>query len=70
VRSVIDLRKVLPYLSQYAIVARGKADKILLAEKLIRDLDQPRSEVVVNVLVLEVAESSAARSPPPSPPPA
>jgi general secretion pathway protein D len=56
VRSVVDLQKVLPYLSQYAIVARGEADKILLAEKLIHDLDKPRSEVVVDILVLEAGK--------------
>lgn len=56
VRSVIDLPKMLPYLGQYAIVARGEADKILLAEKLIQDLDKPRSEVVVDILVLEASK--------------
>jgi general secretion pathway protein D len=56
VRSVADLQRVFAYSTQYAIVARGEADKIALAEKLIKDLDKPRSEVVVDILVLEASK--------------
>jgi general secretion pathway protein D len=56
VRSVADLQKVFPYSTQYAIVARGEADKIALAEKVIKDLDKPRSEVIVDILVLEASK--------------
>ena len=56
VRSVVDLQRVLPYITQYAIVVRGESDKVLLAEKLIQDLDKPRSEVVVDILVLEASK--------------
>ena len=56
VRSVVDLQRVFPYATQYAIVARGEADKVALAEKLIRDLDKPRSEVAVDILVIEASK--------------
>ncbi len=56
VRSVADLQKVFAYSTQYAIVARGEADKVALAEKLIRDLDKPRSEVIVDIIVLEASK--------------
>jgi general secretion pathway protein D len=57
VRSVVDLQRVFPYQAQYAIVAKGEADKILLAEKLISDLDKPRSEVAADILVLEASKT-------------
>jgi general secretion pathway protein D len=52
-RSVTDIRRVFPYTAQNAIVVRGTADQVALAEKIIHDLDKPKSEVVVDVLVME-----------------
>ena len=40
--------------SQNAIVLRASSDELLLAEKIINDLDRTRAEVVVDVAVLEV----------------
>jgi general secretion pathway protein D len=40
--------------SQDAIVMRATPDQLLLAEKLINDLDRARPEVVVDVAILEV----------------
>ncbi|HXA51769.1 MAG TPA: hypothetical protein VNV86_15740, partial [Candidatus Acidoferrum sp.] len=57
VRSLTDMPKVFPFSTQYAIVARGEADKVVMAEKVIRDLDKPRSEVVVDILVLEASKT-------------
>jgi general secretion pathway protein D len=44
--------------SQNAIVARGPADQMALVEKLVHDLDKPKSEVVVDVVVMEVNKST------------
>lgn len=52
-RTVTDVRKVFPVNSQYAIVVRGTADQVALAEKILLDLDKPKPEVVVDVLVME-----------------
>jgi general secretion pathway protein D len=41
--------------SQNAIVLRATPDELILAEKLINDLDRTRPEVVVDVAVLEVS---------------
>ena len=41
--------------SQNAIVLRATPDQLVLAEKLINDLDRTRSEVIVDVAVLEVS---------------
>jgi general secretion pathway protein D len=40
--------------SQNAIILRATSDQLLLAQKLINDLDRPRAEVVVDVAILEV----------------
>jgi general secretion pathway protein D len=43
--------------SQNAIIARGTPDTISLVEKLVHDLDRPKAEVVVDVMVMEVSKS-------------
>jgi general secretion pathway protein D len=40
--------------SQNAIVVRGTRDDLLLAEKVLNDLDRTKAEVVVDVAILEV----------------
>lgn len=55
VRGAADLQRIFVYNSQNAIIIRGEADKVALAEKLIADLDKPRAEVVVDVIVLSTS---------------
>ena len=43
--------------SQNAIVMRAAPDELILAEKLINDLDRVRPEVVIDVAVLEVSRN-------------
>jgi general secretion pathway protein D len=43
--------------SQNAIVIRGTPDELLLAQKLVNDLDKARPEVVVDIAVLEVSKN-------------
>ncbi|MGA2147368.1 MAG: cohesin domain-containing protein [Bryobacteraceae bacterium] len=57
VRTITDIQKLFPYTAQYAIVARGEADKVALAAKIIHDLDKPKAEVLVDVLVVEVSST-------------
>lgn len=52
-RAVTEIRRLLTYTTQMAILVRDTADKVALAEKLILDLDKPKPEVVIDVLVLE-----------------
>lgn len=54
VRSVTEIRRVYSYNAQKAILVRGPGDAVMLAEKLIRDLDKPKAEVVVDIMVMEV----------------
>jgi general secretion pathway protein D len=44
--------------SQNAIVARGPTDTIALVEKLVHDLDKPKPEVLVDVIVMEVSKNT------------
>jgi general secretion pathway protein D len=53
VRTAADINRVFPYNAQFALVVRGEADRVELAGKLIHDLDKPKSEMLVDILVIE-----------------
>lgn len=53
-RNVMPSAKVYGVASQNAIVMRATPDELLLAQKLVNDLDKARPEVVVDIAVLEV----------------
>jgi general secretion pathway protein D len=55
IRTVADLQRLFPFGAQSAIIAKGTADKMALAEKIIHDLDRPRAEVVVDIFVIEAS---------------
>jgi len=57
IRAIADLQRVAPYNNQFAIIARGEADRMALAEKIVNDLDKPRSEVMVDIVVLEATST-------------
>ena len=55
-RNLLDTSiKVYLVASQNAIVLRASPDELILAEKIINDLDRTRPEVIVDVAVLEVS---------------
>ena len=62
IRTVADIRRVFTYTAQKAIVVRGTQDAVALAEKLVHDLDKPKSEVVIDVIVMQ-ANSERTREP-------
>lgn len=53
-RNVFTTAKLYAVPSQDAIIMRGTPDELLLAQKLINDLDKARPEVVVDVAIMEV----------------
>jgi general secretion pathway protein D len=55
VSSLLDLNRVQIIPSQNALVFRGTKDQLILAEKLITDLDKPKAEVMIEIAVLEVS---------------
>jgi general secretion pathway protein D len=52
-RQLLDLKRIQQVNSQNAIIIRDTPDKLLLAEKLIRDIDKAKPEVVIQVAVLQ-----------------
>ena len=57
IRTVAEIQKIFTYQAQNAIIVRAEADKVALAEKIISDLDKPKAEVVVEVLVMQVSRA-------------
>jgi len=54
VSSLLDLTRMQLVPAQNAVIFRGTRDQLVLAEKLLTDLDKPKAEVVIEVAVLEV----------------
>jgi general secretion pathway protein D len=52
VRSIAEIRRAFTYNALNAIMVRDTADKVALAEKLINDIDKPKAEVVIDVVVM------------------
>ncbi len=61
IRSVSDVRRMFTFNAQNAVVVRDTVDKVALVEKLLHDLDKPKSEVVVDLIVME-ADSDRSRT--------
>lgn len=57
IRTLTDIRRVLTYNAHNVLILRGTVDQVALAEKVVADLDKPKSEVVVDVLVMEANRS-------------
>jgi len=60
VRALTEIRRTFSSNAQKAIIMRGTTDAVALAEKVIRDLDKPKAEVVIDVIVMQ-ANSSRTR---------
>ena len=58
VRTITNITRVFTVNPQKALVVRGSADAVALAEKLVHDLDKPKSEVVIDVLIMEANTSA------------
>jgi len=53
IRQLLDLRRVQQINAQNAIVIRDTPDRVMLAEKIINDIDKAKPEVVIQVAVLQ-----------------
>jgi len=52
-RQLLDLKRIQQVNAQNAIIIRDSPDKIALAEKIIRDIDKSKPEVLVQMEILE-----------------
>lgn len=57
IRNLLPNTHVYGVQSQNAIVMRATPDELLLAQKIVNDLDKARPEVVVDIAVLEVSKN-------------
>jgi general secretion pathway protein D len=53
-RQVVEVTKLFNYSTQNAIIVKAEPARMALVEKIIGDLDKPRPEVLVDVIVMEV----------------
>jgi len=54
-RQLLDLKRIQQVNSQNALIIRDTPDKLMLAEKLINDIDKAKPEVIVQVEVLQIS---------------
>jgi general secretion pathway protein D len=54
-KGITDISKIQVNAVQNSIILRGTLDQMVIAEKLLGDLDKPKAEVMVDVLVMEVS---------------
>jgi len=54
VRQMLDVTRVQLLAAQDALIVRGTPDQLVLAEKLLSAMDKPKSEVVIDVAVMQV----------------
>lgn len=54
-KQMIDVQRIQLLQGQDALIVRGTPDQMILAEKLLADIDKPKPEVVISVTVMEVS---------------
>ncbi|HKR30027.1 MAG TPA: hypothetical protein VJT08_06105, partial [Terriglobales bacterium] len=58
-RQLLDLKRIFQINGQNAIVIRDSPDKLLIADKMIKDVDKAKPEVVIQVQVVEARVDKA-----------
>ncbi len=57
IKGILDINRIQVTPEQRSLTVRGTPDQMILAAKLIEDIDKPKSEVVIDVTVMEVSRS-------------
>lgn len=57
-RTLLDTQRLQQFPAQHAIVMRGTPPQIVMADKLIKDLDKAPPEVVVDVVIMQVSRDT------------
>jgi general secretion pathway protein D len=58
-RQILEIQRVQALPSEGAIVVRGTPDQMALAQKIVNDLDKSKSEVMVDVAVLQISKDKS-----------
>jgi general secretion pathway protein D len=53
-KTILDINRVQATPEQRSLTLRGTPDQMVLAQKLLQDIDKPKAEVMIEVAVLEV----------------
>ena len=56
-KSILDVNRVQLLPNQNALILRGTTDQVVLAQKLLTDLDKPKPEVVIDIAVMQVSRA-------------
>lgn len=56
-KGILDLTRMQLIPNQNAIILRGTPDQMVLAQKLLKDIDKPKPEVVIDIAVLQVSRN-------------
>lgn len=56
-KSILDVTRIQLIPKQNAMIIRGTSDQMVLAQKLLSDIDKPKPEVVIDVVVLQVSRN-------------
>ena len=56
-KGILDVKTVQLIPKQNAIILRGTTDQMVLAQKLLSDIDKPDAEVVIDIAVLQVSRN-------------
>jgi general secretion pathway protein D len=56
-KGILDITRIQLIPTQNAMILRGTPDQMVLAEKLLEDIDKPKSEVEIDIAVLSVSRS-------------
>ena len=54
-KSILDISRIQTTPDQRSLTIRGTPDQMVLAQKLLTDIDKPKAEVMIEVAVLEVS---------------
>jgi len=54
-KGILDINRIQVNPTHNAITLRGTPDQMVLAEKLISDVDKPKSEVVIDIAVMQIS---------------
>ncbi len=56
-KGILDISRIQVNPTHSAITLRGTPDQLVLAQKLVSDLDKPKAEVVIDIAVLEISRN-------------
>ena len=57
-KAILDINRVQVTPEQRSLTLRGTPDQMVLAQKLLTDIDKPKAEVIVDVVVMEVSKTA------------